>query len=42
MAVERDGHGGARVRVRFTFSDQIYPHGASRFELYEDDGRSNA
>jgi len=21
---------------------QIYPHGTSRFELYEDDGRSNA
>jgi hypothetical protein len=21
---------------------QIYPHGASRFELYEDDGRTNA
>ena len=33
-------HTGERPQDELTL--QIYPHGTSRFELYEDDGRSNA
>ena len=33
-------HTGERPLDELTL--QIYPEGASRFELYEDDGRSNA
>src|SRR5262249_39074694 len=33
-------HTGERPLDELTL--QIYPHGTSRFELYEDDGRSNA